>query len=93
MERVVYLHGLASSPASRKAALLGARLAVAGLKLEVPDLVRGDLATLTISSQLNVISGTCRGWCNRRGYGMACTMRSCRWTMRASLPPGRRKRA
>lgn len=55
MARVLYLHGFASSPASRKAQLFRQRFVAAGVALEVPDLVRGDFRNLTLSSQLKVI--------------------------------------
>ena len=55
MTRVLYLHGFASSPASRKAQLFRGRFAAAGLELEIPDLVHGEFLNLTLSSQLRVI--------------------------------------
>ena len=45
--RVAYLHGFASSPASRKARVLGERLAARGHTLHVPDLRRPSFAHLS----------------------------------------------
>ncbi len=49
--RWLYLHGFASSPASRKAQALRQALAPA-IQLEIPDLNLGDFRTMTISRQL-----------------------------------------
>lgn len=61
MNRIVYLHGFASSPLSTKARFFGARFAEAGVPFEVPDLAEGDFEHLTITGQLRVIEGACRG--------------------------------
>jgi pimeloyl-ACP methyl ester carboxylesterase len=61
MNRVVYLHGFASSPQSTKARFFGDRFAELGVGFEVPDLAAGDLEHLTISGQLRVIEQACRG--------------------------------
>lgn len=53
--RVVYLHGFASGPGSRKARFFGERLAEAGIEAVVPDLARGDFENLTITGQLEVV--------------------------------------
>lgn len=55
MSRVVYLHGFASGPGSKKARFFRERFAELGIGLEVPDLAEGDFARLTISGQLQVI--------------------------------------
>jgi pimeloyl-ACP methyl ester carboxylesterase len=55
MTRVLYLHGFASSPASRKAQLFRKRFAEAGLDLAIPELEEGSFRNLTISGQLRVI--------------------------------------
>ena len=55
--RIVYLHGFASSPLSKKARYFGQLLP----SLEVPDLAAGDFEHLTISGQLRVVEETCRG--------------------------------
>jgi pimeloyl-ACP methyl ester carboxylesterase len=61
MTRVLYLHGFASSPASRKAQLFRKRFADAGVDVEIPDLEEGSFRNLTIGGQLRVIERTLRG--------------------------------
>jgi pimeloyl-ACP methyl ester carboxylesterase len=61
MTRVLYLHGFASGPASRKATFFGWELAKSGVKLETPDLAEGDFRGLTISKQLRVIERAANG--------------------------------
>jgi pimeloyl-ACP methyl ester carboxylesterase len=58
--RIVYLHGFASTPGSRKAMFFSEKLRSAGLTLEVPDLAAGDFEHLTISGQLAVIEQSLR---------------------------------
>jgi len=53
--RVLYLHGFASSPASRKARFLADRLRQIGFSVDIPDLAEGEFSRLTLSSQLKVI--------------------------------------
>jgi pimeloyl-ACP methyl ester carboxylesterase len=55
--RIIYLHGFASGPASKKAEFFRERIP----SLEVPDLAAGDFEHLTISGQLEVIEGLARG--------------------------------
>ncbi|MFL6417338.1 MAG: alpha/beta hydrolase [Bryobacteraceae bacterium] len=52
---VVYLHGFASSPQSRKARFLQDRFAELGIRFEAPDLAEGDFFHLTISRQLEIV--------------------------------------
>jgi pimeloyl-ACP methyl ester carboxylesterase len=52
---VLYLHGFASSPLSRKARFLEERFAARGIPFEAPDLAAGDFLHLTISRQLEVV--------------------------------------
>jgi pimeloyl-ACP methyl ester carboxylesterase len=61
MTRVVYLHGFASGPASRKAAFFRDLLTAHGVDVEIPDLAEGRFTELTITSQLNVVFRACRG--------------------------------
>jgi uncharacterized protein len=61
MNRVLYLHGFASGPASTKARFLGARLAEAGAQIEIPDLAAGDFEHITITGQLAVIERCAAG--------------------------------
>jgi hypothetical protein len=51
-QRVIYLHGFASSPQSRKAQFFAEKLRNEGFAVEVPDLAAGDFEHLTISGQL-----------------------------------------
>lgn len=53
--RVLYLHGFASSPESRKARFFSERLRERGVHLETPDLAKGNFSKLTITGQLQVI--------------------------------------
>jgi pimeloyl-ACP methyl ester carboxylesterase len=55
MNRILYLHGFASSPASSKARFFGDRLTRAGFAVEIPDLAP-DFEHLTITGQLQVIA-------------------------------------
>jgi pimeloyl-ACP methyl ester carboxylesterase len=55
MNRILYLHGFASSPASSKARFFAARLRAAGAEVEIPDLAAGDFEHLTITGQLRLI--------------------------------------
>jgi len=50
--KVIYLHGFASGPRSRKAEAFAAALAARGTALALPDLNEPDFAGLTISRQL-----------------------------------------
>ncbi len=54
--RILYLHGFASSPESRKARFFSERLRHSGLSLDVPDLAEGNFSQLTITGQLKVIA-------------------------------------
>jgi pimeloyl-ACP methyl ester carboxylesterase len=54
-KRVIYLHGFASSPHSRKAQFFSEKLASEGFTVEVPDLAAGDFGHLTISGQLRIV--------------------------------------
>jgi uncharacterized protein len=54
--RVLYLHGFASSPASRKAQFFSTKLKELGFAVEIPDLAEGDFRHLTLSKQLAVVA-------------------------------------
>jgi pimeloyl-ACP methyl ester carboxylesterase len=54
--RIIYLHGFASSPHSRKAQFFAEKLEGAGYSVEIPDLAAGDFEHLTISGQLAIVS-------------------------------------
>jgi pimeloyl-ACP methyl ester carboxylesterase len=53
--RVLYLHGFASSPASRKACFFAEKLAALGFAVEIPDLAEGDFKGLTLTKQLALV--------------------------------------
>lgn len=53
--RVLYLHGFASSPQSRKAQFFAEKLAACGVRLDIPALDQGDFLHLTITAQLQII--------------------------------------
>lgn len=61
MTRVVYLHGFASGPASRKARYFRDLLTPRGFDVEIPDLAEGRFTELTITRQLDVVTRACRG--------------------------------
>jgi pimeloyl-ACP methyl ester carboxylesterase len=50
--RVLYLHGFASGPGSRKARFFASKLHEIGFPIEIPDLVQGRFENLTITGQL-----------------------------------------
>jgi len=53
--RVIYLHGFASSPQSRKACFFAGKLRADGFTVEIPDLAAGDFGHLTMSRQLRIV--------------------------------------
>lgn len=53
--RVLYLHGFASGPGSRKARFFAAKLRELGFPLEIPDLAQGCFENLTITGQLSFL--------------------------------------
>lgn len=59
--RVLYLHGFASSPFSRKARYLQDRFVELGIPFSAPDLAEGDFFGLTISKQLRLIGDLAGG--------------------------------
>jgi len=61
MPPIVYLHGFASGPTSKKAQYFRQRFAERGVELRVPDLAAGDFDHLTISGQLHEIERACEG--------------------------------
>src|SRR6185437_1889251 len=58
--RVLYLHGFASSPASRKARFFAGKLQELDIPIEIPDLAQGRFEHLTISGQLKLIERLAR---------------------------------
>ena len=60
-EQVIYLHGFASSPQSRKARFFAQRAQELGIELAVPDLSEGNFEKLTITGQLAVVERIAAG--------------------------------
>lgn len=61
MSRIVYLHGFASSPQSKKAQFFKQQFANRGIDLEIPDLSPDGLEHLTVSRQLAILEEAARG--------------------------------
>lgn len=59
--KILYLHGFASAPSSRKAQFLAGMLRHEGYQVEIPELEQGDFFHLTLSSQLRVIEQAAAG--------------------------------
>lgn len=53
--RVLYLHGFASSPASRKAQFFATKLRDSAVDLQIPDLAQGNFQGLTITAQMDLL--------------------------------------
>ncbi len=53
--RVLYLHGFASSPHSRKAEFFAEKLSAEGIRVEIPALDGANFEKLTITGQLRII--------------------------------------
>ncbi|MBL8176961.1 MAG: alpha/beta fold hydrolase [Bryobacterales bacterium] len=58
---IVYLHGFASGPGSKKAQYFARRFAAEGIAVDIPDLAEGRFETLTLTGQLGVIERTAAG--------------------------------
>jgi pimeloyl-ACP methyl ester carboxylesterase len=58
---IIYLHGFASSPLSRKARAFQQRFAEQDVTIEVPDLASGDFEHLTVTGQLEVVERLAKG--------------------------------
>ena len=61
MSRVLYLHGFASGPESRKARYFRSHLESQGFNVGIPDLAAGNFERLTVTGQLDVINRAARG--------------------------------
>jgi len=53
--RVIYLHGFASSPSSRKARFFQDKFAALGIPFDAPALDQGDFRSLTLTRQLELV--------------------------------------
>jgi len=58
---ILYLHGFASSPRSRKARFFQEKLHAEGYSVETLDLAPGDFEHLTLTSQLAVVEAAAQG--------------------------------
>ena len=58
---ILYLHGFASGPASKKAQFFGEKLRAIGHEVIVPELDGGDFYSMTITSQLKIVEEVSRG--------------------------------
>jgi pimeloyl-ACP methyl ester carboxylesterase len=58
---ILYLHGFASGPHSRKATFFRDELSREGFQMLAPDLAEGDFRNLTITRQLQVIEREAKG--------------------------------
>lgn len=58
---IFYLHGFASSPASRKARYFADRLTSIGQEVKIPKLDNGDFFNLTLTRQLNMLEEEAQG--------------------------------
>jgi pimeloyl-ACP methyl ester carboxylesterase len=61
MRRIIYLHGFASGPSSKKAQFFQTGFQEMGAEVEVPDLTEGNFEGLTITGQLRVVERLARG--------------------------------
>ncbi len=52
---ILYLHGFASGPNSRKARFFAGKLREFGIQLDIPDLAEGDFEHLTLSRQIKFL--------------------------------------
>ncbi len=59
--RIVYLHGFASGPDSKKARFFQERFRAENLELEIPDLAEEGFERLTITGQLRVVERVASG--------------------------------
>ncbi|KMP12422.1 hypothetical protein UZ36_00710 [Candidatus Nitromaritima sp. SCGC AAA799-C22] len=55
MTQFIYLHGFASSPGSKKAAVFKSKFEEMGIPLEIPDLEGGDFQNMTLTRQMKVL--------------------------------------
>jgi len=59
--RIIYLHGFASSPQSRKARFFAEKFSQEAFTVDIPDLAAGDFEHLTISGQLQIVERAVNG--------------------------------
>ena len=61
MPNVLYLHGFASSPRSRKALWFASKFQESGVQFSAPDLEQGDFTALTITGMLDCVRREAQG--------------------------------
>ncbi len=59
--RIIYLHGFASAPSSRKAQFFRQRFAALGVQIVIPHMDQGDFFGLTITGQLQEVEKAAGG--------------------------------
>lgn len=69
MHRIIYLHGFASSPASRKAQFFLTELSKRKISVDIPDLAQSNFRNLTLSGQLRVVEDLVDSEMGRLGHG------------------------
>lgn len=90
MTPVIYLHGFASGPNSKKARFFRERFAAYGTAFDAPDLAAGEFAALSLSRQLAVVERAVAG---RRVHLMGSSMGGYLAALYAAAHPGEVKRA
>lgn len=90
MTPVVYLHGFASGPHSKKARFFCERFAAHGVAFDAPDLAEGDFDALTLTRQLAVVERAVGG---RRVHLMGSSMGGYLAALYAASHPAEVKRA
>src|SRR4051812_44077838 len=61
MSPIIYLHGFASGPSSKKAKFFKKKFESLGLAMSIPDLAQGKFESLTITGQLEVVAQATEG--------------------------------
>ncbi len=56
MTKFIYLHGFASSPASKKATAFREKFFEMGIPLDIPDLEGGDFKNMTLTRQMDILN-------------------------------------
>lgn len=84
MVPVVYLHGFASGPTSRKARFFESKMEAEGLKVSIPSLEGTSFEHMTITSQLELVREATPGECILIGSSMGgylAALRASEWPM------------
>ena len=95
MTEFIYLHGFASSPASKKATVFRKIFLEMGIPLDIPDLEGGDFKNMTLTRQMNILkqcldrrknTDTCLIGSSMGGY-LAALAAQGRQEVRVACPP------